>query len=175
MNKLKEIERLEKGEQRLWLYSTLVIFPLAVISFAGPPLIGLHTDMKDIPFWLSVLFVLPVAVAGAFFGRKSLKNSKRSVELRKEWLEEVGLPKDADFFYPLHSIAEGESCTFTHPAGDEVIVYRVAKRNGEFIVSSGVVELAEVKPKVAERSFVEESENDELWKLINSNSPTVED
>lgn len=167
MNKLKEIERLEKGEQRLMLIFgilsplpaviTLALIPLGIINFTAP---------------LSLLLLI---VMGVFFLRKLIKNTKRSEQLRREWLEEVGLPKDANFFYPLYSLAEGESRTFTHQAGDEVIVYRVAKRNEEFIVSSGVVELAEVKPKVAERSFVEESENDELWKLINSNSPTDED
>lgn len=172
MSKLKEIERLEKSEQHLMIYSALTVLPLGVISFAGPLFLGLHTDMKEIPLWLNILFLLPVVVAGAFFTRKSLNNSKRVIQLRKEWLEEVGLPKDANFTYPLYSIAEGEHRTFTHELGDEITVYRLTKRDGEFVVSSGVVELTEVKPKVTERPFVEETENDELWKLIDSNSST---
>lgn len=175
MDKTKKIEWLEKAEERLAIYGTLAILPLTMAAFVGPLFISAYTDMKDIPLWLSALFILPVAVTGALFARKSFKNSKQLIELRKEWLEEVGLPKDVDFTYLLHCIAEGESRTFIHQAGNEVIVYRIAKRNGEFIVSSGSAELTEVKRKAPERPLVEETENDELWKLVDRNSTTEED
>lgn len=175
MDKTKKIERLEKAEQRLMIYSSLVVLPLAFFAFIGPLMIALHNDSTEVPLSLNLLLLLPVAIGGAFFTTKSMKNAKKLARLRREWLEEKGLPSAVDFTYPLYSIAEGESRTLMHGDGDEVIVYRVLKRNGEFVVSSGVAELVEAKPKEVKRTFAEGTENDELWKLIDSNSEPEKD
>lgn len=174
MSKLKEIERLEKSEQRLMTLATITVVPLGVIALVVPMIVSLKTGIL-FPFWATFSFMLPAIFAAFLFMRRSLKNCNKLTQLRKEWLKEADLPEAADFTWPLYSITEGRSRTFMHQEGNSVTVYRLRRNNGDFIVSSGVVELTTVTSKAAERPSYEDSENDELWKLIDSNSTTDED
>ena len=175
MSKLKEIEGLERTEQRLILHCVFILLPLFALGFITACLVAIFLEVRLNIIWITLLCMLPVTVATVFVTRKSSKTTKRFAKLRKEWLEEVGLPKNTNFTFGLFPIPEGKSRTFTHQEGNEVIVYRLTKRNGEFVLSKGVAALIEVKPKEAGRPLVEETENDELWKLVGSNSPTDED
>lgn len=166
MDKLKEIKRLEKSLE------LNIVFAFAIVVLTGmlSPLLVMGYVAEHSPL-IGWAILGAVAITELIFVRNGLKSSKKADKLRKEYLEENGLPPEANSATWIASLEDGKYLTYTHVEDDVVTVYRFGKSNGQPVFLKGDVHFETVEPKTTERPFAEDSENDELWKIIDSNSP----
>lgn len=174
MSKLKEIERLEKSREQASTRAALTVLSLGAAAVAAI-LIQFMVSGARVPLSVAILFLSPALFASILFLVCGSKDAEKLSYLRNEWLEENSIPKTANFPWPLYSLEESRSRTFMHQEDTYVTVYRLLREAGAIVVTSGDVEFSEVSSKKSERPLYEETENDELWKLIDSNSSTDQD